>query len=235
MEIIDAEKIVPDIKKIGILGNPFSGKTTLAATAPRPILFLSHDGTTESRVAGQKDIFIVPCYDRPGELPGSGTRRMEEAVKELLCQKEPKYKTVVSDPHNYYHARKVKHFIELNKDDTRGAYGLVKNHGLDLVEKLLMFNGYRIFIFHVRLKEDETKGTEAYLPDMDGALKDSLTGKFDAVLFTETVGVAPAVKHKVRFHSDSKHTCGIKVPIGKEELLKKELPFDIQEIVKLLQ
>jgi len=235
MDVIKAEGIKQDLKKILILGVPFSNKTGLSATAPRPMLVLAHDVTAERRLAGQKDIDILPCYDKQGELPGSGARRMDGAIKELLSSKTPKYKTISVDPYNYYHQEKLEQYKELSKADTRQAFGQLKSHGIETMKKLMKFPGYVIVICHVRLKEDETTGMEAYLPDIDGSMKDSMPGRFDATLFTEVKGVPPNVKYTVRCIPDSKHTCGIKVPIGKEAVVTKPLPSDLQEIVKLLQ
>lgn len=235
MKTQKAENIVADLKRILIMGIPFSGKTTLLATIFRPLLVFATDATTLSRLAGQKDIEFVICYDEKGELPGSGIRRFDSAWKELLCMKTIPWKSVGIDTFNYFHEDKLEAYKELNPKDTRNAYGQILSYSAKLLKQSRGFPGYFVVLSHVRLKEDETTGKEAYLPSVQGATKDSMAGRFDAALYTEVTGIGKNVQYKVRFHPDIQHICGVKVPIGKEGLLEKELPFNLQEIIKLLR
>lgn len=235
METIKAEEIIADIRRILVMGVPFSGKTTLAATAEKPILVFSTDATTDSRLAGQKDIDIIRCYDLVKDLPGSGLRRFEAGWKEILCAKTLKYKTVVIDTFNYFHDDKLEAFKALTPKDTRNAYGQILTYSNRILKQSRGLRCYFIVVTHVRLKEDETQGHETYLPSVQGSVREAMAGRFDAAFYMKVAGVAPKVKYSVRFHPDSQHLCGVKVPIGKEKLLDQALPSNIQEIVKLLR
>lgn len=244
MEIIKASDIVPDLRRILVLGVPFSGKTSLAATAEKPMLAFAFEDSTEARLAGLKDVDIVRCYDTKGDvdvfgkpLEGVGMRRFDKNWTELLCAKTITYKTVLLDPVNYLFDDKILDYKSTcvsekkGSPDTLAAYGKVKEYGIRLLKQMLALPCRVIMTAHVRLNDDETVGHKIFLPSIEGSTKDSMPGRFHAVFYTEVDGG----QHKVRFAPDMLHLCGVKVPIGKEGLLKQVLPFDIQKIIEMLR
>lgn len=264
MNPLKAEKLLADLRNILLLGRPFTGKTTMAATSARPILVFAGDASVDKRLAGQKDIDIIHCFDcdcshcvpdpkKPAQ-DGDGLKRFDLAFKELLGMNPLPYKTVAIDPINFIFDRKLNREMDINSTNVQGAFGSLLKYGRWVTDMAMRLPCYTIVTCHIKYgvldmaKETITKngkkiveakpvGDASYLPALQGSIKDVFSGVFDAVFYTEVIEGqfnAPP-KYVLKYVPNSEYQCGVKVPIGKEHLLKGNLEPNLQKLIARLR
>jgi hypothetical protein len=241
MDIVKCEGIEPEFKKILITGVEKSGKTSFIGTMPRPILIFAGETGAETRFAGQKEIDVVRCYDQRGEREGSGYERFAKNWKELLTMKDIPYKTIAIDPLSFISDYIVDDVSRKNpglkgSSNTFKFWDLVSNDHYFIMKNVLKMAEYVVVTSHVTIDEDETTGRNMFMPNLNGkALRNNIGGWFDAVLFTLIKPVGQTVEFKVLALPDSQRKAGIRVPIGCEGLVAKEMPSDFAKINAILK
>jgi hypothetical protein len=241
MDVVHCENIVPEFKKILITGVEKSGKTSFIGTMPRPILVFAGETGAETRFAGQKDIDVVRCYDQKGELDGSGYRRFDKNWKELLTLKEVPYKTIAIDPLSFISDYIVDE-IERTNPGLKGSANTFKFWDLVfakhsyILRNVLKMVEYVCVTSHVTIDEDETTGRTMFMPNLNGkSLRNNIGGWFDAVLFTYVKPAGNKVDYGVYALPDAQRKAGIRVPLGCEGLVGREMPSDFVKINEILK
>lgn len=240
MDIVKLEDKKFDMKKILIVGVEKSGKTSFIGTMPRPILVFAAETGAESRFAGQKDIDVVQCYDKLGELKGAGIRRFEKNFKEILTSSTLPYKTIAIDPLSFlsnYILDEVGRENPSLKNSSNGYafWGMLKERQEKILTQILGMKQHVVVTSHVKLKDDETTGQAMFLCDLNGSIRDSIGGWFDAVFFTTVKPMGLKAQYVLQAIPDAKKKCGVRVPLGMEDKLSKELPPDYGKIMELLK
>lgn len=241
MDIVKCEGLTPEFKKILVTGVEKSGKTSFIGTMPRPILVFAGETGAETRFAGQKDIDVVRCYDQRGEKDGEGFRRFEKNWKELLTVKEVPYKTIAIDPLSF-----ISDYIADDVDRTnpglKGSsntfkfWNIIAEKHAHILRNVLKMVEYVVVTSHVTIDEDETTGRTMFMPNLNGkALRNNIGGWFDAVLFTYTKPRGAQVEYGVYALPDAQRKAGIRVPMGCENLVGREMPSDFKKINVILQ
>jgi len=239
MDIVKGNTIKWDIKKILIMGVEKSGKTSFVGTMPKPILILAGETGAESRLGGQKDIDFVQCYDKLGEPKGSGYRRFERNFRELLTSKELPYKTVSIDPISFL-SDYLLNEIDRTNPGLRGSsntfkfWDIVKTKHSEILNQILGMTQHVVVTSHVRLREDETTDKAMFLADLNGSIRDSIGGWFDAVFFATVIPQGQKAKYVLQAIPDARKKCGVRVPLGMEDRLSQHLEPDYNKIMKVL-
>lgn len=244
MDVVKCKDVTPEFKKILITGVEKSGKTTFVGTLPKPIVIFAGETGAETRFAGQDGIDVVQCYDKKGEPAGMGIRRFKKNWTELLGMKQVPYKSVGIDPLSFLSDAFVNEAERTNpglkgSSNTFKFWDLATRPVTDLLRQILQMFEYVCVTSHVTLDEDETTGRTMFMPNLNGkALRNNIGGYFDAVLFTYTKPVGNRVEFGVYALPDAQRKAGIRVPLGCENLVGREMPPDfvkINEILKLEQ
>jgi len=240
MDIVKGSTIKYDIRKIFIEGVEKSGKTTFIGTMPRPILVFAGETGAETRLGGLPDIDFVRCYDQKGEAEGAGARRFDKNIKELLTMKQVPFKTIAIDPLSFISDNIATELCRTNpglkgSSNTYAYWGKLRDAHLKYLSMILQLTEHVVVTSHVRLIEDETTGTKTFLPDLQGSIRDSIGGWFDAVFFTKTTPVGQGVKYSLQALPTSQKKCGVRVPLGQENKIGMEVEPDYQKLLAKLR
>ena len=240
MDIIKCSDVEPTFKKILLCGVEKSGKTTFISTMPRPILVFAGETGAETRFAGQKDIDVVRCYDYKGDKDGEGIRRFRKNYQELLGLASHPYKTIAIDPLSFL-SDYIAAEIERTNPGLKGGsntfkfWDLIAQEQFQIMRNVLKMSEYVAVTSHVTIDEDETTGRSMFMPNLNGkALRNNIGGWFDAVLFTYVKTVGPKAEFGVYALPDAQRKAGIRVPLGCEDLIGKEMPSVFKKINDLL-
>ena len=239
MDIVKGESIQWDVKKILLVGVEKSGKTSFISTMPKPILVFAGETGAESRLGGHQGIDFIRCYDLLGEVPGAGVRRFNSNFRELLLNKNHGYKTIAIDPLSFLSDTILDEIDRKNPGLRGGAqtfkfWDLVKSAHNEILTKMLGMSEYVVVTSHVKLREDETTDKAMFLPDLNGSIRDSIGGWFDAVFFTQVIPNGASAKYVLQAIPDARKKCGVRVPLGMEATVQNTLPSNYEEIKKLL-
>lgn len=239
MDIVKGDALEWDLKKILLVGVEKSGKTSFIATMPKPILVFAGETGAESRLGGQQGIDFIRCYDLQGEAPGAGIRRFQSNFRELLLKKDHGYKTIAIDPLSFLSDTVLDEIDRKNPGLRGGAqtfkfWDMVKSSHNEILTKMLGMSEYVVVTSHVKLREDETTDKAMFLPDLNGSIRDSIGGWFDAVFFTQVMPNGMGAKYVLQAIPDARKKCGVRVPLGMEATVQNTLPSNYGEIKKLL-
>lgn len=239
MDIVKGNTIEWDIRTILLVGVEKSGKTSFIGTMRKPILILAGETGAESRLGGQKDIDFVRCYDMTGEPKGAGFRRFERNFRELLTDKSSPYKTIAIDPISFLSDYMLGEIDRTNpglrgSSNTFKFWDLVKIKHLEILNQILGMTQHVVVTSHVRLREDETTDKAMFLPDLNGSIRDSIGGWFDAVLFTTVIPQGQKAKYVLQAIPDARKKCGVRVPLGMESKLSQHIEPDFNKLMESL-
>ena len=182
-------------------GPPGSGKTTLAGTAPKAIMFDTEGGTMSIRGTGV-DVLPIPSWSV-----------FESAVLDLMMEKHS-YESVILDSVTLLQeiagveAKLMDHILDPSKD-ARQSYGAI---GAMVRHKLLQLNALPMnVIFTAQLREKEAVDMEAgqypLIPDVTPAIYKVLTAVPDVIgrlSLTQTGATPMDVTHRVTFGPESR-------------------------------
>lgn len=186
-----------DVKRnVWIYGQPFSGKTTFAASAP-DVIFLSTDGNYRNLKSG-----IPPHIDIRDTKVKLGLMTKEtpaweifrNAVDDLAADDGKTYKTVCVDvlEDAYEHCRKYqldRLGIKHEADKTLMAYDFVRTEFLNVMRKLCGLPYNVILISHQRTEKDITKRDgntiKAIEPNIAEKIALKISGMVSGVFRTE--------------------------------------------------
>lgn len=214
------------------------------------ILVFAGDVSVERRLTGQPNVDLVLCYDRHGEEEGSGIKRLDDAVTELLSMKELAWDCIVFDPFNFFYDDQFLKFSNINRGNGLAAYGDLRNYGQKFLKRITGLKCYVIIICHSKYgvidsrKEEQTNrrgekqivtvpvGEAVHHPAVDGSIKNTFEGRFDAVFHTLIKqGPMNTAKYLLRGVPTSEFHAGAKLPIGLEHLVKGEMEPDLGKFI----
>lgn len=161
-----------------IVGTPGIGKTTLALSAPKPLLLDCDNGIHRVQSEYRTDCLQVESY---------------EDILEVLQEDLSDYETIVIDTLGKLIEFMLDYFI--NKDKsliTRAGtlnikvWGLVKEEYKSFKRKVFKINKNLIFVCHV--KEDKDGEKKVYRMDVAGSASEITTQDLDFLGFCEVVG-----------------------------------------------
>ena len=178
---------ISNYKKIWVYGEPFSGKTHLAAEAPKPILELNTDGNIKH--------YTMPRISIKDTVEGRQTipawEVFKNAIDDLAAGSD--FKTIVLDLTEdiYDHCRKYmcdKRGWEHESDDSFKAYDIVRNEFLRVIRKLVNLPYNIILISHEDVGRDLTKRSGDKVtriqPNIADKVAKKLAGMVDIVIRT---------------------------------------------------
>ena len=162
-----------------IYGIPGCGKTSLALSAPKPVLLLDTDGGV-SRVEFE---FVTDTVQV----------RSYQDILDALNEDLTEYKTIVIDTLGELISFMLKHFAELNPsmiqkggNYDRRIYGLIKNEFIRLRDSFKYFGKNLIYVCHA--KESEDNGSKVYRLDVIGSSGEEVVKTLDFMGFMEITG-----------------------------------------------
>ena len=154
------------------------GKTTLALSAPKPLLLDTDNGIPRVQSEYRADCVQVKSY---------------QDILDVLEEDLSDYKTIVIDTLGELVNFMLKYFADKDKSlITRGGtynikiWGLVKTEFENLKLKLQLLNKHLIFVSHA--KEERDGENKIYRMNVAGSTPDILNGVSDFLGFCEVVG-----------------------------------------------
>ena len=161
-----------------IVGVPGIGKTTLALSAPSPLLLDTDNGIHRVQSEYRADCVQVKSY---------------QDILDVLEEDLSDYKTIVIDTLGELVNFMLKYFADKDKSlITRGGtynikiWGLVKTEFENLKLKLQLLNKHLIFVSHA--KEERDGENKVYRMNVAGSTPDILNGVLDFLGFCEVLG-----------------------------------------------
>ena len=161
-----------------IVGVPGIGKTTLALSAPSPLLLDTDNGIHRVQSEYRADCVQVKSY---------------QDILDVLEEDLSDYKTIVIDTLGELVNFMLKYIADKDKSlITRGGtynikiWGLVKTEFENLKLKLQLLNKHLIFVSHA--KEERDGENKVYRMNVAGSTPDILNGVLDFLGFCEVVG-----------------------------------------------
>ena len=180
-----------------IWGPSGAGKTTLAATAPRPILWVNFDPDGTSSLMDQKDILIADfSMENPNKIE---TFKHENSggIKQVL-ETHPEIQTVVFDSITSFNEMALKYGISQIRGATMEAptlqgYGRRNSYTMQGIMSLIRTTGTVnkniIFIAHEDVpKQDEMTGAMMVSILVGGKMQSEIPIKLSEVWYLEDTG-----------------------------------------------
>ena len=166
-----------------LYGQPGIGKTTLALSAPKPLLLDTDNGIHRVQSEYRVDCVQVKSY---------------EDILEVLEEDLSDYETIVIDTLGELVNFMLKYFADKDKSlITRGGtynikiWGFIKQEFQNLKMKLQLLNKHLIFVSHT--KEDKDGETKNYRMDVAGSTSETVTKILDFLGFCEMLGKSRSV------------------------------------------
>lgn len=159
------------------------GKTTLALSAPKPLLLDTDNGIHRVQSEYRSDVVQVKSY---------------QDILEVLEEDLSDYETIVIDTLGELVNFMLKYFADKDKSlITRGGtynikiWGFIKQEFQNLKLKLQLLNKHLIFVSHV--KEDKDGENKVYRMDVAGSTSETVTKILDFLGFCEMLGKSRSI------------------------------------------
>lgn len=159
------------------------GKTTLALSAPKPLLLDTDNGIHRVQSEYRSDVVQVKSY---------------QDILDVLEEDLSDYETIVIDTLGELVNFMLKYFADKDKSlITRGGtynikiWGFIKQEFQNLKLKLQLLNKHLIFVSHV--KEDKDGENKVYRMDVAGSTSETVTKILDFLGFCEMLGKARSI------------------------------------------
>ena len=182
-----------------LYGQPGIGKTTLALSAPKPLLLDTDNGIHRVQSEYRVDCVQVKSY---------------EDILEVLEEDLSDYETIVIDTLGELVNFMLKYFADKDKSlITRGGtynikiWGFIKQEFQNLKLKLQLLNKHLIFVSHVR--EDKDGENKIYRMNVAGSTPDILNGVLDFLGFCEVVGKTRSISFTPSARFYAKNSIGL--------------------------
>ena len=182
-----------------IVGVPGIGKTTLALSAPSPLLLDTDNGIHRVQSEYRADCVQVKSY---------------QDIMDVLEEDLSDYKTIVIDTLGELVNFMLKYFADKDKSlITRGGtynikiWGLVKTEFENLKLKLQLLNKHLIFVSHA--KEERDGENKVYRMNVAGSTPDILNGVLDFLGFCEVVGKTRSISFTPSARFYAKNSIGL--------------------------
>ena len=159
------------------------GKTTLALSAPKPLLLDTDNGIHRVQSEYRSDVVQVKSY---------------QDILDVLEEDLSDYETIVIDTLGELVNFMLKYFADKDKSlITRGGtynikiWGFIKQEFQNLKLKLQLLNKHLIFVSHV--KEDKDGENKVYRMDVAGSTSETVTKILDFLGFCEMLGKSRSI------------------------------------------
>lgn len=193
-----------------IYGQPGTGKTTLAISSPKPLLFDFDNGVHRVNFAHLQNVDTVQISSYQDFLDVLNNENLSD------------YETFVIDTGGKaldfmaeYIIKRNPKMGKLNGTLTLQGYGERKAEFSALVKKVTMMNKHIVFVAH---RETRTEGDDTrYVPQFGGSNYDSLVTELDLVGYIEAQGKERVITFDPSSRNDGKNTCNLpsvmKIPV----------------------
>ena len=175
------------------------GKTTLALSAPKPLLLDTDNGIHRVQSEYRSDVVQVKSY---------------QDILDVLEEDLSDYETIVIDTLGELVNFMLKYFADKDKSlITRGGtlnikvWGLVKTEFESLKLKLQLLNKHLIFVSHV--KEDKDGENKVYRMDVAGSTSETVTKILDFLGFCEVLGKTRSISFTPSARFYAKNSIGL--------------------------
>jgi hypothetical protein len=180
-----------------IWGPSGAGKTTLAATAPRPILWINFDPDGTSSLMDQDGIFIADFSLESSNKIVTFKNESAGGIRNILDE-HPEIKTVVVDSVTSLNAMALAHAVTETKSATMEAptlagYGRRNSYTLQAVSQIIKttgkYNKHVVFVAHEDVPDkDELTGAMMVSILVGGKMRSELPIKLSEVWHLEDTG-----------------------------------------------
>lgn len=192
-------EINPCIKAL-VYGQAGTGKTTVALSAPKPLLFDFDGGIHRVNPAHHTDTVQIKSY--------------QDLLDVLNNENLSEYETLVIDTGGKcldfmaeYIIKKNPKMGKANGSLTLQGYGERKMEFSALVKKISNLNKHIVFVAH---RETKTEGDDTrYIPLFGGSNYDSLVTDLDLVGYVEMNGTKRTITFNPTSRNDGKNTCNL--------------------------
>lgn len=197
-----------------IYGQPGMGKTTIALSAPKPLLFDFDNGVHRVNFAHLDGVDTVQISS------------YQDFTDVLETEDLTAYETLVIDTGGKCLDFMSEHIIKNNPKMGRGngaltlqGYGERKGLFSALVKKITIMGKHVIFVAH---RDTKTEGDDTrYVPQFGGSSYDSLVTELDLVGYMEANGRERTITFDPTSRNDGKNTCNLpsimKIPVIVDE------------------
>ena len=175
------------------------GKTTLALSAPKPLLLDTDNGIHRVQSEYRSDVVQVKSY---------------QDILDVLEEDLSDYKTIVIDTLGELVNFMLKYFADKDKSlITRGGtynikiWGFIKQEFQNLKLKLQLLNKQLIFVSHV--KEDKDGENKVYRMDVAGSTSETVTKILDFLGFCEMLGKSRSISFTPSARFYAKNSIGL--------------------------
>lgn len=247
MQEINLAEVVPELKKVLLIGHEGSGKTHFMGTMPRPIYHISLDKGFYT-LAGEDGITSCVILEDTRTRP-TAYREFSDKLTEVLAGKmkykykdgrEEPYKTICVDSLTAFSVMLFDHYQYVNSNVDKKAsfteYQLVKSKSEDLLNSLKRTPLYVACSALIMADKDELTGEIFYLANMVGGIRDTIGSYFDAVFYMQTDKRADgAISYEAVTVGSRRHKAKVRVPSSLHaNISAKEIP-DFQHIINKIQ
>lgn len=201
-----------------IYGQPGIGKTTLACSAPEPVLFDCDGGVTRINGAHMVDTLQVERWED-----------IDEAMKEIETGKD--YKTIIIDTCGKllafmedYIKRKDPKMADRSGSLTLKGYGARKQMFINFINRIRLTGRSVVFVAH---EQEQKRGDETVIrPEIGGSSVNDLIKELDLVGYMEAYGDGAEMYRAIAFNPSSKfyakNTCSLPSPMKLETTVNPE-------------
>ena len=175
------------------------GKTTLALSAPKPLLLDTDNGIHRVQSEYRSDVVQVKSY---------------QDILDVLEEDLSDYETIVIDTLGELVNFMLKYFADKDKSlITRGGtynikiWGFIKQEFQNLKLKLQLLNKHLIFVSHV--KEDKDGENKVYRMDVAGSTSETVTKILDFLGFCEVLGKTRSISFTPSARFYAKNSIGL--------------------------
>jgi hypothetical protein len=244
VEILRMEDEKVEIRKWLLLGEPATGKTTMLATFPRPMLVFSCD-LGYSSLKGMKGVDVVKVQDRDVKKPNAW-RDFSEVFKGVNTTifhegeggEKVEYKTIAIDGIGFLGHSVVNFILATNMASEMQIkdWGKLKRELNEVVKNGVLRAEYLVVTCLLGTDKDEITGEILYAPAVQGSAKDDLPAWFDAVLYTEKrVDAKTGAHYTVNTVGDRKRKAKVRIPEDVGLVLPAQETPDFRVIYKKIQ
>lgn len=173
----------PETFNVLLYGQPKSGKSTAAATAPGPILWVNAEGRGALGYARKTAAQRVTAIHEVVIDKHSAAQRLEAVYTHVRDEREPHVATVVVDTVGKVRDALVDQFVVKSSSNSLKQYGVVADKLGGFINAMRDLPVNLILLAHADVQNSEEDG-RIVLPLIGGKLTETIPGEVDVVAFT---------------------------------------------------
>jgi hypothetical protein len=173
----------PETFNVLLYGQPKSGKSTAAATAPGPILWVNAEGRGALGYARKTAAERGNAIHEIAIDKHSAAQRLEAVYTHVRDGRDPRVATVVVDTIGKVRDALVDQFVVKNSSQSLKQYGVVADKLGGFINAMRDLPVNLIILAHADIRDSEEDG-RIVLPLIGGKLTETIPGEVDVVAFT---------------------------------------------------